>query len=472
MKAISLYGPPGTGKTRKLVDMVNKAAKVGTCAILSYTKAAAQEIASRLPPNLPFPIRTGTIHSFCFGLAELKRGSIVDDGKLKDFSKEIGIPISATSVVMGYEYEKQEVGNSYLRIISLARARYHQYEHAYETSDRPGDPAEFLKFARGYRDWKRTYGFSDFDDMLELGTGAGARIADFVFVDEAQDLSVAQWNAVQGWASLARAAVIAGDDDQAIHEWAGANPHGMAAFSEANDAEARVLSVSHRLPVSVYELSKRIVGQIEHRVEKEYVPASDRPGLVTRAGTLTGSLLRPGTMVLARNHMLFNDLTESLNAAGIPYKGGGGPLYRGLSELALRFHENHTGRLSMGAIYKARNLYGHKAAEAIEKGGPIPTDPLKFYDRDGHNEYLATLIQKFGSITAAREQALELSTIHSSKGREADHVVLLNAMTDRTSETYARNRDSELRVFYVGATRARESLTIVDGDNAIEVFDQ
>ena len=49
-------------------------------------------------------------------------------------------------------------------------------------------------------------------------------------------------------------------------------------------------------------------------------------------------------------------------------------------------------------------------------------------------------------------------------------MVLINGMTDRTAENYAKNRDSELRVFYVGVTRARHHLSIVDWNNSVEIF--
>jgi superfamily I DNA/RNA helicase len=49
------------------------------------------------------------------------------------------------------------------------------------------------------------------------------------------------------------------------------------------------------------------------------------------------------------------------------------------------------------------------------------------------------------------------------KGQEADHVVL---HTDLTRKIVEQMGDGEHRVFYVGATRARHSLTIVAPENA------
>jgi DNA helicase-2/ATP-dependent DNA helicase PcrA len=46
-------------------------------------------------------------------------------------------------------------------------------------------------------------------------------------LDEAQDFSDQQWALVESWLPYVDQLVLAGDDDQAIYKWSGANPHGM-----------------------------------------------------------------------------------------------------------------------------------------------------------------------------------------------------------------------------------------------------
>jgi len=57
---------------------------------------------------------------------------------------------------------------------------------------------------------------------------------------------------------------------------------------------------------------------------------------------------------------------------------------------------------------------------------------------------------------------VHIGTIHSVKGGEADHVVLRTDLTYRTSLGLEADPDNEHRVFYVGATRARKHLYLVD----------
>ena len=60
-----------------------------------------------------------------------------------------------------------------------------------------------------------------------------------------------------------------------------------------------------------------------------------------------------------------------------------------------------------------------------------------------------------------RAPRIKLSTIHGSKGGEADNVMLLTDLTRKADVSYWSQRDEERRVFYVGMTRARNTLNIV-----------
>jgi superfamily I DNA/RNA helicase len=56
------------------------------------------------------------------------------------------------------------------------------------------------------------------------------------------------------------------------------------------------------------------------------------------------------------------------------------------------------------------------------------------------------------------DSKIRVATIHSVKGKEADNVVLLPDMTTLTHNNFMKDPDSEHRVFYVGATRAKQQL--------------
>jgi superfamily I DNA/RNA helicase len=65
-----------------------------------------------------------------------------------------------------------------------------------------------------------------------------------------------------------------------------------------------------------------------------------------------------------------------------------------------------------------------------------------------------------------------VGTIHSVKGGQADVVYLFPDLSKAGDAQYHQHgpaRDSVIRVFYVGATRARETLYICSGESAMAV---
>ena len=73
--------------------------------------------------------------------------------------------------------------------------------------------------------------------------------------------------------------------------------------------------------------------------------------------------------------------------------------------------------------------------------------------------YIRAVLRRGENIK--RQPRIKLSTIHGSKGGEADNVMLLTDLTRKADAEYWRQRDQERRVFYVGMTRARNRLNIV-----------
>lgn len=60
-----------------------------------------------------------------------------------------------------------------------------------------------------------------------------------------------------------------------------------------------------------------------------------------------------------------------------------------------------------------------------------------------------------------RRPNINISTIHTVKGDEADVVVLLSDISRAVDSQLEMDPDSEHRVFYVAVTRAKEKLIIV-----------
>jgi len=65
---------------------------------------------------------------------------------------------------------------------------------------------------------------------------------------------------------------------------------------------------------------------------------------------------------------------------------------------------------------------------------------------------------------------IKLMTIHGSKGKEADLIVLLNAGTSFEGDPTLLKEDEERRVFYVGVTRAKKKLVVLTIEGITETM--
>ena len=425
MKTKAIFGPPGTGKTRTLVDMANYTLKEQGRSVLflSYTKAAAQEVTSRIEGSEK--ISASTAHAIAFRTLSMTKAMVVDRKKLYDFGKQTGFAFKGADDNMD---EIQE-GDEYLSVLSYANNRMVTIEEAYAHFGAPGTWPMFQVFAQSYQSWKDAFGYMDFDDMLMRYVTSGSPAAqDCVFLDEAQDCSPLQWMAISRMCSQAKHVVIAGDDDQAIYEWNGADPHGMISWVDNNKAQIKVLDQSHRVPKVAHDLAHEVtLFKIGKRFHKNFNPRAHE-GKFERYGDFNdidvrGLYANGGGMVLARDRYRLEEIKRGFNRDMIPYEvlGGGSP-------------------------------WTSRIAQELRRGG-TPDIPLMW--RDFYAQADLTLPIN-----------ISLSTIHQAKGRESHRVLIDLTMPSRVLVSMYNDRDAELRVWYVALTRTSDEL-IICGENPI-----
>lgn len=439
-------------------------------AVMSFTRAAAQEIARRAGT---LGVEACTLHSMAFRLCELSRTQVVDRAKLREFSRVSKIETTGANI---YEQERLERGDNYLSMLNYSRATGNpdRAEIFRRFNPPEGNPIEFTYFTRAYREWKAAYGFVDFADMIDDAVGVPGPDLDLLLLDEAQDFSPAQWRLIEHWLPTVREVVLALDDDQAIHTFSGADPRGGPTFEARCGSDRVVLGQSYRLPARIHGMAQRLIARAAHRVPKEFQPRAEG-GDIRIYGSLNLVPIpdpEEDVLVLFRNHSLRRHVEEWLIGRRIPFVTSGG--YPGpldgrwakaidIWKMAQRNHERSGMMMltnpQMAALTSATSGMGERLLlgqihRPWHQVLHIPTVLCS---------YLRALESKYG--THRPETKIRLSTIHGAKGWEADRVILLNAMGERTAEAYASDPESEIRVFYVGVTRARHTLDVVNGDN-------
>lgn len=423
MRVTTIFGPPGTGKTRTMIEFIKGEGGV----FLSYTKAAAAEALSRLPESRVVP---STLHSYCYRAMNMTSAQVVDKLKLAQFARTTGIPFQGSEP--GSD-EPQE-GDDFLAVHQFARNRQIKADDAYEYHGRPGTYERFRMFVDTYAEWKKTFGYMDFDDMLLgfLRLNRALRIPR-LFIDEAQDCTVLQWKVIKHICKLTAPGEVflAGDDDQAIYEWSGADPHGMMSFTDQHKGTAIILAQSYRVPQAVQAIALPVIRQIDRRVEKVWRPRPE-DGKVLRygdLGTLTDNMLNlapDGAMVLVRDRFKLEEVKKIMNQDLIPYDTPGG-----------------------------FSPWTSTIAKKIRAGEKVEIPPVW---------------QHFYSVADLSLPVLyHVSTIHQAKGREADTVIMDLDCPARVLQNVALDADPERRVQYVGMTRAKRQLFMC-GNNPVVDF--
>lgn len=475
MKAYAVYGPPGTGKTTEMISRVSNVVKHGIpeagVYFLSYTKAAAQEALSRVGADRAENF--STIHSLCYKLTKVYHGAVVDYRKLAELSRVTGVRITGRNI----DEEDLGEGDQYLQIMSKAENLLLPYDEVYETSDRPGSFDEFIMFCNSYEEWKKSYGYVDFNDMLKRVLGKNIKFGGtHLIIDEAQDLSPLQWRVVNRLIELSdpEEVHVCGDDDQSIHVWSGADPHGMDEFGKMYDADVKILSQSWRVPRLVHNEANSIITQVSRRVDKTYLP---RPADGEVEFSFDTRLIEfdenEDTMILGRTHSVLREVEDVLRSDRIPFKKNGG-----ISMFSNKYAN------SIRAVNKANR--GESISDTEQKAllstlvDPILNGAVQEGDigkLKGHDwrDIIAVpgfMYQYYDYVDVDEEPKITLSTIHGSKGKEASRVILLTKLTGRVIESMnstTQRLDDEHRVFYVGATRAKNRLDIIQDSDGYSI---
>lgn len=466
-----VLGNPGTGKTYNLVQRIKEKIKKGykpeDVTVLSHTRVAANEIASRSGIG---GIQASTIHSLAYRIAEVSRGSVIGNREIKEFSEGIGIPMKGSS---GRSDEFLEMGDEYIAIVNLAEASCQPYEWAYNLKGRPGVYADFKYFYANYNEWKKIYGFIDFGEMLTQAiNNENSLVLPVLLVDEAQDLSKRQWQLIYKISKNTKEMVVTGDPDQALFSWGGAHPHGMIEWGKEVNAKVTELDQSYRLPRVPYKLSKEIISKVKNRYEKDFKPL-DKEGSVERYSSIQHIDFTKveSALILYRAHVMRKDVEDELIAATVPYTVLNG--MRGWCHnkfgVGVKAWMSIKKEMAAGGTPCAKDISKVKSVASPLLVRAIDNNDLELMDRLIGPQALdipSRLYHYYSYVDFSKEGNILLSTIHGAKGMEHDNVILINTMTQRILEEAMANPDPEYQVWYVAITRTKDNLIIVDGDGA------
>ncbi|WP_121821708.1 UvrD-helicase domain-containing protein [Halostella salina] len=564
-----LFGGPGSGKTTALLDRVEGILEdddVGMRDVLvvSYTRAAAAEVRERLAERLDANPRSlkgnvCTMHAKAYELLDLSRSDVVGEDDKQEFCEEYGVEFedeyggagrrTARSTTIGnkiiatsqwLQRTNRDVADWYdvpfqwddetVRLPPEVDDRAQEGNKYTPTWPSDDDRIDVPETIRAWRSYKGEHDLVGFADMLERVQQRSLQPSvDYLVIDEFQDITQLQYEVYEEWKPHLERVLIAGDDDQVVYAWQGADPQLLL----EEGGEDVILDTSYRLPSKILHTVQQEVGHIEQRQEKNLSPR-------TEGGTVE-AVESPSMLDLVRNvrrtintddgsimllfrarYQMFRFIDEFITE-GVPFQ-------------CLTDQRMWTDRLdqyvtAVERIDEGKDVTGLQArrlADMLQESAFGTNDRDDLFDHIDEREEAADtddlaeiiidsevvsdhvpfmpgpasasdMVRKVTSFQTKSMQAyfasgeyrdmdrdrLRVGTIHSAKGREADHVFVGTDLTEKVVEQMAATvddptdvpgceeftkttspvptlTDNERRVFYVGMSRARERLVLLE----------
>jgi DNA helicase-2/ATP-dependent DNA helicase PcrA len=469
--------------------------------------------------------RITTIHSLAMSFNNLTPKDIVEirwSNDKYDFCQQVGMEyqLNADQDQEDMMATPDDEGHVFFQMNSWLKSKLmppEEWEKCPLASAWSRTGEEFVEFAEEWESYKGEKGIWEFDDaILESVNNGDAVDTKFLFVDEVQDLYPLQQAFLDNHFGDVRRIFLAGDDDQTIYEWAGAKPEYFLNMEGKVNEEmpelwddktgyweddgVYILDQSWRMPDNILELAKMAIEKVSNRQEKEIKPHHEGGEFVPLhqpEPSRVIELINPeDTMILFRAKYQMSNFSDHMIEAGIPFKDrfktwnedivalrdgiaalkneqsqmSGHAAARIMREMPSNALEQGVNRDQIAEVFSSDNtIAAARVLDKIRYQSPEDYGLLRRWtsEFEDANWYQERAVRN--NLTQHNEhldpQGIRLKTIHGSKGREADTVILSTSSTQSVMENMpARGiSDAERRLMYVGLTRTKNRLVMCEG---------
>jgi hypothetical protein len=518
---IRIAGPPGTGKTTTLSGLISSTCKeYGSEGVLvsSFTKAAARELISR---DLPLSDdQVGTLHALCY--RALDRPKIVSKELLADWNAEhpymavSGAQADVDDPYYDFDGGAAKAGDQMMQECSRLRGLQVPFDQW------PMTAQNFHEHWRDFKANTHTVDFTDLiDSCIQEHIDIPHR-AKALFLDEVQDFSPLELSLARQWGASCDRFYLCGDDDQCLYRFKGATPDAFLSPELPKEnvrvlrQSYRVPREVHRVASAwVEQLEVRMPKEY---LPRDYQGSVDcTPILYKYLDPIYWDLkkwVEEGKTVafLASCSFLIDPLKHQLRKWGLPFhnpyrrsRGDWNPLQGRSGTVSASDRLMAYRKIAIGgwwtyaelwkwaAMIDAEDVFTRGAKTTIRKMAdqeetatqPVDTDNLEAWIPHAPNvaaiiqgninwlqghilstyskpiEYSCRVLEECGEQALKKTPQIVIGTIHSMKGGEADIVVLFPDLSPSGQCEWSQHgdpRDSVIRMFYVGMTRAKESL--------------
>jgi DNA helicase-2/ATP-dependent DNA helicase PcrA len=500
----------GTGKTRAITHRLAYAVDIGVVdanriLALTFTARAAGEMRSRLRTLGVANIAARTFHS-----AALKQlmyfwpqalggrfPSLLTSksGFLGEAIDRAGLSVTKSPSLLRdisgeIEWAKvmQIPSDEYAKSVDEGQRRLPTKSQSKSSNSRLGAP-DIARVYEAYESLKKQERAIDFEDVLLLTVGMleeereiRERIRDqyrYFTVDEYQDVSPLQQRLLDLWLGKREDICVVGDPAQTIYSFAGATPAFLLNFTKKYpDAEVIRLSAGYRSTPEIINLANKILrrGELGHDLDavnshgelpKSSAFTSESAELISIAEkvseTIKSGINPQAIAILARTNAQLEAIEDALNLAGIENQ----------VRTAERFFERGNVREMVAAIRSGSVLSDPKGdwlselRDLLKQFGETDkfaraliqlAHELSSEGIDSMRAFLRELEDRAEQNNPPALPGVTLATLHGAKGLEWEWVFIAGASASNLPWASAPIEE-ERRLFYVGVTRAKRSLS-------------
>ena len=492
----------GTGKTRAITHRLAYAVDIGVIdpqriLALTFTARAAGEMRTRLRalgvPNVAArTFHAAALKQLMYFWPHVLGGRFpslltTKTGFLGEAINRANVSATKSNTVL-----RDVAGEiEWAKVIGLAPDEYikavDDYARPIRVSNNKVDATQIAKVYEAYESLKKQERAIDFEDVLLLTVGmleeerdVRDRVRDqyrYFTVDEYQDVSPLQQRLLDLWLGKRDDICVVGDPAQTIYSFAGATPAFLLNFTNKYPgAEVIRLTSGYRSTPEIINTANTILrsASLGHELDaiNEHGEKPEAQGFKTEKEEidalvnliqkdLTNGIHGYEIAILARTNSQLESFEAALNAAGI--------------ENQIRNAERFFNRTEVREILKAI-----RSASVLSEGDWLADlrDAMKPF---GESEYVRAFMQlarelETEGLTSLRgflreledraEQnnpptlpGVALATLHAAKGLEWKKVYLAGVSAD-ILPWGSQPAEEERRLFYVGVTRAQQSLVI------------
>lgn len=456
----------GSGKTTTIVQASYYLPKFKSKLFVAFNKSVVEELKDKFENS----VECSTLHSVGWG-------SVLKNFKQKKYSlTQYKVLKVCQELFRDLKMDFKELQKFQFQISDLINmARLNLAEPNIDSLKEIIDEYDFLfskeeiDFAvRCYQalieyDQKRLpFRYFDFNDMIYLPVKYDLPVPqyDVVFIDECQDLNVAQQKLVDKLTKRGGRQIFVGDPNQAIYGFAGADFNSFQAIKEREDVLSLPLSISYRCPVSVVNEAKKFVPRIE-AYEKAL------PGFV---GNKNWTEIEEGDMVVCRNNAPIFSLCIDLIEQGKKAFVRGRELEAKIAKYLNKYQYLETEKF----FEKMHDELDKLEQEILKFGSTNPRknksyiafeemiEIMRIVAKD--SQYVIQIMEKFEEVFAEEKGAVELMSIHKAKGLERENVWFLNPelIPSKWAES-EKDLLQESNLRFVAITRAKKNLYYCSG---------